>query len=135
MGRVSGVAGKRESRQSDYPEIEYLDSWAFSPSHLERDGEVCGGGNQISTAGVRASGEGFQTETPQKDEGEKGGSNMNVWYRFFTPKPTYFDRVTGIVEQLVDLECTLRDDEAAAHDKLHEIEAARREIAVRVRRA
>ena len=60
---------------------------------------------------------------------------MNVWYRFFTPKPTYFDIVSGIMEQLVDLECTLRDDEAAAHDKLHEIEAARREIAVRVRRA
>lgn len=60
---------------------------------------------------------------------------MSVWRRLFIPQPTYFDRVTGIVEQLVDLECTLRDDEAAAHEKLHEIEAARREIAVRVRRA
>ena len=60
---------------------------------------------------------------------------MSVWRRLFIPQPTYFDRVTGIVEQLVDLECTLRDDEAAAHEKLHEIEAARREIVVRVRRA
>ena len=60
---------------------------------------------------------------------------MNVWKRLFVPTPTYFDRVTGIVEQLVDLECALRDDEAAAHDKPHEIAAARREIAVRVRRA
>ena len=135
MGRVSGVAGKRELSKANWFEGEHADTRTWLPPTIKRDGEVCGGGNQISTAGVRASGEGFQAETPQEDKGEKGGSNMNVWYRFFTPKPTYFDRVTGIVEQLVDLECTLRDDEAAAHDKLHEIEAARREIAVRVRRA
>ncbi len=60
---------------------------------------------------------------------------MNVWANWLRPAPSYFDRITGIVEQLVELECDMRDGENAAHDTLHEIEAARREISVRIRRA
>ncbi len=60
---------------------------------------------------------------------------MSIWTRWFSPVPSYFDRVTSIVSDIVELECQLRDDEAAAHDRLHEIAAARRELAVRVRRA
>lgn len=60
---------------------------------------------------------------------------MNVWANWLRPAPSYFDRITGIVEQLVELECDMREGENAAHDTLHEIEAARREIAVRIRRA
>ena len=65
----------------------------------------------------------------------KGTPRMSIWTTWFAPKPSYFDRVTNIVNDIVELECQLRDDENAAHDRLHEIAAARRELAVRVRRA
>ena len=41
---------------------------------------------------------------------------MNVWANWLRPAPSYFDRITGIVEQLVELECDMRDGENAAHD-------------------
>ena len=38
---------------------------------------------------------------------------MNVWANWLRPAPSYFDRITGIVEQLVELECDMRDGENA----------------------
>ena len=56
----------------------------------------------------------------------------DMWKRW-TFKPSYFDTVTNIVEQISALELQLRDDERAAKDKLVEIEHARIELQRRVR--
>ena len=58
----------------------------------------------------------------------------DMWKRW-TFKPSYFDTVTNIVEQISALELQLRDDERAAKDKLVEIEHARVELQRRVFRA
>ena len=38
---------------------------------------------------------------------------MNVWANWLRPAPSYFDRITGIVEQLVELETQMAQAELA----------------------
>ena len=136
MGRVKGIGGEREHCKTDPFETKHFDDWPLVPPCFEGHGTVLGTDHQSSTSNVCTTSEGEAVKTEEgetKSEGER--MSWNVWSRFFTPKPTYFDRVTAIVDQIVQLECDLRDDENAAHEQLHEIAAARRELAVRVRRA
>ena len=134
MGVLQGVGTEREPGADGYVKTQYLDPWAVRTPLVTRYGEVCGGGDQERTEDVHADCEAGKAES-KEDKGKKGRWSMNVWANWLRPAPSYFDRITGIVEQLVELECDMRDGENAAHDTLHEIEAARREISVRIRRA
>ncbi len=138
MGRVSRTEGKGKLSESGPIENKYAGFWSQSASSVAGDGEVCGNSYQISKDELDAleayliKGEG----APKfQEENSNGESKMSIWTRWFNPAPSYFDRITHVVEEITDLECTLRDDEQAAHERLHEIAVARRELAVRVRRA
>lgn len=134
MGVLSRVEREGEPREMyDVTPQHIIDGAWLSPT-VTGNGEVRGGGNQERTATVHTGFETCETEG-KEDKSEKGRWSMNVWANWLRPAPSYFDRITGIVEQLVELECDMRDGENAAHDTLHEIEAARREISVRIRRA
>ena len=134
MGVLSRVEREGEPREMyDVTPQHIIDGAWLSPT-VTGNGEVRGGGNQERTATVHTGFETCETEG-KEDKSEKGRWIMNVWANWLRPAPSYFDRITGIVEQLVELECDMRDGENAAHDTLHGIEAARREISVRIRRA
>ncbi len=57
----------------------------------------------------------------------------SMYERWFKPRLTPFDRVTEIRTAISQLECDLRDREEECHQELHDIEAARRELQVRVK--
>lgn len=131
MGRVSRVKRKREPRQGHPIKIEYLINGSSLSQTVAGNGEVCGRGDQVSTTTVHTEGFTGESETPQKREGQMYESGYR-WWSWLKPKPTYFDTVTSLVEQTTDLECKLKEDEDACHERLKEIEAARRELKVRV---
>ena len=144
MGVLSRVTCERELSESGLIETEYVVNGARMPSVVTWDGELRGRGSKECAEGVRTCSEPQEKEKRQTSKSrvrslweylQNGGQKMNVWANWLRPAPSYFDRITGIVEQLVELECDMRDGENAAHDTLHEIEAARREISVRIRRA
>lgn len=134
MGVLSRVEREGELVEMHNATPQHIIDGAWMSQTSARYGEVRGGGNQERTATVHTGFETCETEG-KEDKSKKGRWSMNVWAKWLRPAPSYFDRITGIVEQLVELECDMRDGENAAHDTLHEIEAARREIAVRIRRA
>ena len=134
MGVLSRVEREGEPREVFDVTPQHIIDGARLSQTPAGNGEVRGSGNQERTATVHTGFETCETES-QEDKSKKGRWSMNIWANWLRPAPSYFDRITGIVEQLVELECDMRDGENAAHDTLHEIEAARREIAVRIRRA
>ena len=136
MGVLSRVEREGELGEMFNATPKHIIDGAWLSQTSARYGEVRGGGSESGTYTVSSGTEAFKIETKSKeDTNKKGRWSMNVWANWLRPAPSYFDRITGIVEQLVELECDMRDGENAAHDTLHEIEAARREIAVRIRRA
>lgn len=137
MGLLQGIGREREPGEVYDVTPQHIIDGAWLSQTTARYGEVCGGGSESSTYTVSSGTEAFKTEIKEgkSTKGKKGRWSMNVWANWLRPAPSYFDRITGIVEQLVELECDMREGENAAHDTLHEIEAARREIAVRIRRA
>ena len=139
MGVLQGIGREREPGEVYDVAPQYVIDGAWLSQAPSRYGEVRGGGSESGTYTVSSGTEALKTETKGKEnkstKGKKGGGFMNVWANWLRPAPSYFDRITGIVEQLVELECDMREGENAAHDTLHEIEAARREISVRIRRA
>lgn len=137
MGVLSRVEREGEPREVFDVTPQHIIDGAWLSQTPAGNGEVRGSGNQERTATVHTGFEACETEGKESEstKGKKGRWSMNVWANWLRPTPSYFDRITGIVEQLVELECDMRDGENAAHDTLHEIEAARREIAVRIRRA
>ena len=134
MGVLQGIGREGELGEMFNATPQHIIDGAWLSQTPAGNGEVRGGGNQERTATVHT---GFETcETEGKENKDKKGRwSMNVWANWLRPAPSYFDRITGIVEQLVELECDMRDGENAAHDTLNGIEAARREISVRIRRA
>lgn len=137
MGVLSRVEREGEPREVYDATPQHIIDGAWLSQTSARYGEVRGGGDQERTATVHTGFETCETESKKSEstQNKKGRWSMNVWANWLRPAPSYFDRITGIVEQLVELECDMRDGENAAHDTLHEIEAARREISVRIRRA
>ena len=134
MGVLQGIGTEREPREVYDITPQHIIDGAWLSQTPARYGEVRGGGDQECATNIRRAGETSKIEG-KENKGKKGRWSMNIWANWLRPAPSYFDRITGIVEQLVELECDMRDGENAAHDTLHEIEAARREIAVRIRRA
>jgi hypothetical protein len=134
MGVLQGIGREREPGEVFDVTPQHIIDGARLSQTPAGNGEVRGSGNQERTATVHTGFETCETEG-KEDKSEKGRWSINIWANWLRPAPSYFDRITGIVEQLVELECDMRDGENAAHDTLHEIEAARREIAVRIRRA
>ena len=134
MGVLSRVEREGELGEMFNATSQHIIDGAWLSQTPAGNGEVRGSGNQERTATVHTGFETCETES-QEDKSKKGRWSMNVWAKWLRPAPSYFNRITGIVEQLVELECDMRDGENAAHDTLHEIEAARREISVRIRRA
>lgn len=129
MGRVSRIKRERESSKSDYIKEQYAYFGAECPSTITWYGEVCGDRDEISEEDLDA----FNDIGGQAaEEAHQKGENKMSWFNWLKPKPTYFDVVTSLVEQTVDLECLLKEDEEACHERLKEIEAARRELKVRV---
>lgn len=134
MGVLQGIGREREPGEVYDVAPQHIIDGAWLSQAPSRYGEVRGGGNQERTEDVHADCEAGKAEG-KENANKKGRWSMNVWANWLRPAPSYFDRITGIVEQLVELECDMREGENAAHDTLHEIEAARREISVRIRRA
>lgn len=136
VGVLQGIGREREPGEVFDVTPQYIIDGAWLSQTPARYGEIRGGGGESGTYTVSSGTEAFKTETKGKeDTNKKGRWSMNVWANWLRPAPSYFDRITAIVEQLVELECDMRDGENAAHNTLNEIEAARREISVRIRRA
>ena len=151
MGHSKRTTREGQSGASDSIETEHDCAWCPSPSSPAGDGEVRGSGDQVSAYWMDAyrytvppnikkacdeaykdwiiDGTGAQTVNEQPDFMTQV---TDMWKRW-TFKPSYFDTVTNIVEQISALELQLRDDERAAKDKLVEIEHARIELQRRVR--
>lgn len=139
MGRIEGAERKRKHGKSDKVETEHFDDWPLVPPCFGGYGEVRGGGSQVGTTIVDTGLYDAINKTEEtcvqqeasypKDSGE---TNMSNWWSWLKPKPTYFDSVTQLVSDITALEIRLRDDEQEAKERLHEIEAARVELRVRV---
>ena len=153
MGNLSRTTRKGQSGASDSIETEHDCAWCPGTPPPAGDGEVRGRGDQVSAYWMDAyrytvppAPTETYTQTAQSEV--YGGDNWqprteseqpdfmtqvtDMWKRW-TFKPSYFDTVTNIVEQISALELQLRDDEQAAKDKLVEIEHARVELQRRVR--
>ena len=137
MGHIQGVERKRKHSKEPGFETKHFDDWPIVPPCFEGYGEVRGGGSQVSTASVVTfTGCTQSQETCVQQEAsypkDSGETNMSNWCSWLKPKPTYFDSVTQLVSDITALEIRLRDDEQEAKERLHEIEAARVELRVRV---
>jgi hypothetical protein len=129
MGRTQRTTRKGKPDQSDYAEAEYYDDRPWVSPCVAGDGKVHRFDSEVSAEDVDAFiDDYFQAK---ESESEKGESKMS-WFNWLKPKPTYFDTVTSLVEQTVDLECLLKEDKEACYERIKEIEAAERELKVRV---
>jgi hypothetical protein len=129
MGRASRTQRERQSRAINYPPPEHVDDRPWVSPGITWDGKVHRFDSEVSAEDVDAFiDDYFQAK---ESESEKGESKMS-WFNWLKPKPTYFDTVTSLVEQTVDLECLLKEDKEACYERIKEIEAAERELKVRV---